>query len=97
MGRMMGKGRPSQASEEAARMLQMILTTKEDVMGCDECFELFDRCADLIASGLTFEDFYPQVKQHLEDCVCCVEEFDALLTALRAVPPSPPATSSGRQ
>ncbi len=76
------------SSEQVAEMLRMIVATKEDVMGCEECFELFDRCADLITSGLAFDDFYPQVKQHLEDCVCCAEEFDALLTALRALPPT---------
>jgi len=88
VGRMMGTGRPSPASEDAARMLQMILATKDEVIGCDDCFEVLDRCADLIEAGGSVEEVYPQVKAHLEDCGGCAEEFDALLTALRAAPPT---------
>ncbi len=63
-------------------MLQGILNAKGEVMGCEECFELLDRCAELLESGQTIDTTYPEVKKHLDDCVCCLHEFEALLTAL---------------
>ena len=69
-------------------LLRGILATKDAAIGCDDCYELLDRYADLIEAGGDLEQIYPQVKAHLEDCGGCSEEFDALLTALRALPRS---------
>lgn len=71
--------------EQAAMMIRGILTADGEALGCEECFELLDRCADLIESGQDIADVYPEVKKHLDDCECCKEEFEALLSALEAV------------
>lgn len=85
----------SKQSEQAAMMLRGILNAEGEVLGCEECFELLDRCAELIEGGQKIEDVYPDVKKHLEDCICCVEEFDALLAALSALPSSEQEPGSG--
>lgn len=74
-------------SEQFSMMLRGILNAEGEVIGCDECYELLDRCAELVESGQPFDELYPEVKKHLDDCVCCSEEFEALLTALRALAP----------
>ena len=85
---MMENGEQTKPSERVAMMLRGILAAEGDAIGCEECFEALDRCADLIESGRPFDEVYPEVKKHLEDCVCCLKEFEALLTALRAASPS---------
>ncbi len=69
---------------QAAMMIRGILTADGEALGCEECFELLDRCADLIESGQDIAEVYPEVKKHLDDFECCKEEFEALLTALDA-------------
>ena len=72
-------------TEQAAMMIRGILTADGEALGCEECFELLDRCADLIEAGQDIAEVYPEVKKHLDDCACCKEEFEALLAALDAV------------
>lgn len=72
-------------TEQAVMMIRSIVAADGEALGCEECFELLDRCADLIEAGQDIADVYPEVKKHLDDCECCKEEFEALLSALDAV------------
>ncbi len=76
---------PNKQTKQAAMMIRGILTADGEALGCEECFELLDRYADLIESGQDIAEVYPEVKKHLDDCECCKEEFEALLSALEAV------------
>lgn len=82
-------------SEQVAMMLRGILTAEGEAIGCEDCFELLDRCADLAEAGQPLDQIYPEVKKHLDDCVCCSHEFEALLSALGALPPSTEEPASG--
>lgn len=76
---------PNKQPEQVVMMIRSILTADGEALGCEECFELLDRCADLIEAGHDIAEVYPEVKKHLDDCECCKEEFEALLAALDAV------------
>ena len=76
---------PDKQTEAAAMMIRGILAADGEALGCEECFELLDRCAELIEAGQELAEVFPEVKKHLNDCECCKEEFEALLTALEAV------------
>lgn len=71
-----------QPSERVAMLLNGVLRAQGEAMGCEDCFGLLDRCAELLESGKLIEEDFPEVKKHLGDCVCCSQEFGALLTAL---------------
>jgi hypothetical protein len=71
-------------SDRIEVMLQHIHSAEAEAVGCDDCFQLLDRCAESVQSGRPLEEMYPQIKKHLEDCHCCSAEFKALLTALSA-------------
>ncbi len=58
--------------------------TREEEIGCDECFEQLDRFVEMELSGLNVAEAMPLVQDHLEKCGDCREEFEALLEALRA-------------
>jgi hypothetical protein len=76
---------PDRQTEQTAMMIRGILTADGEALGCEDCFELLDRCADLIEAGQDIAEFYPAVKKHLDDCECCKEEFEGLLAAMDAV------------
>jgi hypothetical protein len=71
--------------EMIKQMVRSIVTTRPDEIGCDECFEQVDRFADAVLDGKDAAEAMPLVQDHLNRCGNCREEFEALLTALRAL------------
>ena len=67
------------------QMVRNVLTTRPDEIGCDECFEQLDRFVEMTLAGKNAAEAMPLVQDHLERCRNCCEEFEALLTVLRAL------------
>ena len=65
------------------KVLMALTRTREEELGCDECFERLDRFVEIELSGLDAATAMPLVEDHLEKCGDCREEFVALLEALR--------------
>lgn len=69
-------------------VLQMLvakaLATRPDEMTCEDCEMRVDRFAEMKLSGLDTSQALPLVEEHLRNCSCCGEEFDALMDVLRA-------------
>jgi hypothetical protein len=72
-------------TELLKQMARGIMTTRPDELGCDECFEQMDRFVDIVLDGKDAAAAMPLVQDHLNRCQNCREEYEALLTALRAV------------
>jgi hypothetical protein len=66
-------------------LIREIVTTRADEMDCPECFEHMDYFADLINNGADTAGVMPRLQEHLERCVHCREEFEALLVAVRSL------------
>ncbi len=64
-------------------VLMAISRTREEEIGCDECFERLERFVEVELSGLDAARAMPLVEDHLQKCGDCREEFEALLEALR--------------
>jgi hypothetical protein len=64
-------------------MVRELVTTRPDEIDCPECFEHMDYFADLLVSGQDAALVMPKLQEHLERCVFCREEFEALLNAIR--------------
>jgi hypothetical protein len=67
------------------RMVQNVLTTRPDEIGCGECFEQLDRFIEMKLAGKNVAEAMPLVQDHLDRCRDCREEFEALLIALQAL------------
>lgn len=65
------------------RLLRAVANTRPDEISCDECFEKLDRFAEDVLAGKPAEEAMPLVKDHLDRCGPCREEFEALLDSLR--------------
>jgi len=64
------------------KMARALAGTREDEIGCDDCFAEMDRFAEMILAGKSAKEVLPLVHQHLKQCADCREEFEALLDAL---------------
>ena len=69
-----------------AKLLQMVESTEEVELSCDEVFALLDQYAELQARGADAASLLPLVTKHLERCGDCREEYEALLRILGASP-----------
>ncbi|MFO1001304.1 MAG: hypothetical protein U0936_13245 [Planctomycetaceae bacterium] len=73
-------------AKQLAELIQLTATARgEDTLGCNGCFELMDQLAQAELDGLEIPHALEMVQIHLEQCTCCRDEYDALLTALREV------------
>ena len=66
-------------------MVQEIVSTRPDEIGCAECFEQLNRFVEIKLAGKNAAEAMPLVQDHLDRCSDCREEFEALLAALRAM------------
>jgi hypothetical protein len=70
-------------------MVRSILTTKNEEIGCADCFSVLDRFLELKIAGKDAAAIMPLVQEHLERCGDCHEEYVAILEALQAISSAP--------
>jgi predicted anti-sigma-YlaC factor YlaD len=66
-------------------MVRGILSTRDEEIDCGECFEQLDRFVELVLDGKDAAEALPLVKDHLDRCGDCREEFEALHRALQHI------------
>jgi len=78
---------PSAKSQEVLKaMLRKIGQTREIELTCGETFDLLDQYSEMVVNGEDVAQLMPLVKQHLDMCPDCREEFEALLQVLQNSP-----------
>lgn len=58
--------------------LRSIYETQDQEISCTECFDLVSRFVDLEIIGEDAAARMPELKQHLNQCRACREEYQAL-------------------
>ena len=64
-------------------LLQSALESEEYEISCVECFNLLDQYADLILDGADPKEIMPAVRQHLNNCPTCTDEFETLMLMIQ--------------
>ena len=70
---------PEKAVKDLMRRLQ---NTHEEELSCDEVFALVDEYAEASQRGKDVATLKPLIRQHLDMCRECEEEYQALLNVL---------------
>lgn len=71
--------------DQISNLLGMVTSSESDEMACDDCFVKVGEFAELHLASKPVPDAMKAVQIHLEQCLCCKDEFDALLKALSAI------------
>lgn len=67
-------------------MIQIVMATQEeDDLDCGSCLCHMAQFAELKLQGTTIPEAMEAIHTHMINCHCCGDEFEALLTALRAI------------
>ena len=64
------------------KLLNALERTQEVEYDCGEVYKLLDQYAEMVNRGEDASQLMPLVKQHLDLCRDCQEEFDALMHVL---------------
>jgi hypothetical protein len=72
-------------SEQVARLLKMIQHTQDVELTCPECLDELDKYAQSILDGMPVDGVLNQVREHLEACPCCTDQFTLVLDTLQSI------------
>lgn len=67
------------------KLISKLPGTHEGEIGCDDCFDELHEFAEMELKGKSPEQAMPLVKEHLDNCHECRDEYQALLNALKAL------------
>ena len=74
---------------QIARLLTLIARTEDEEISCTTCFELLPSYVDLDVAGQDPEARAPRLRQHLDQCGVCREEYETLRELIRLEPDGP--------
>jgi hypothetical protein len=60
------------------RLLRHLADTEDQEISCDECFDLVSQYVDLEITGAVADRTLSQLRQHLQQCGVCQEEYEVL-------------------
>lgn len=72
-------------SDIVETMLGAVLATRDEEIGCSRCYEQVEQFAEMKLEGNSPEQAMPLVKDHLQRCQECREEYNVLLDAIRQI------------
>ncbi|MFL7812697.1 MAG: hypothetical protein ACK2TT_08545 [Anaerolineales bacterium] len=73
------------SSETIRNMMNAVKATRDQEMDCGHCHDELDQFIEMKISGKNAEEAMPLVKEHLDLCPACREEYEVLLEALEAL------------
>lgn len=66
-------------------LLGMINSVESDDLDCEGCFGQIAEFAELHLTKQDIPEALKAVETHLQQCLCCKDEFNALLKGLREI------------
>ena len=65
------------------KVLHMLALTEQDELSCDAVYAVLDQFAEAAQRGENLLTFMPLVRQHMDMCPDCREEYEALLRTMQ--------------
>jgi predicted anti-sigma-YlaC factor YlaD len=65
------------------KLLQSLAMTEEQEISCDDVFAVLDQFVEAVKRGENPLIFMPLVRQHLDMCPDCREEYEVVLNMLQ--------------
>lgn len=73
------------SSETIRKMMNSVKTTRDEELTCGHCHDELDRFIDLNLAGKNAQEAMPLVREHLDRCAGCRDEYEVLLEAIKAM------------
>jgi len=69
-------------------IVDMAMSALPHEIGCDDCFEYLAAYAEHLVNGAELPEQLRLVGEHLDRCICCMEELKLLLAAMQTDNPA---------
>lgn len=66
-------------------LVRKVMYTLPGESDCDDCLDQMDQFVELELEGKNLAQAMPLVKNHLDHCDVCCEQYEALLEALQSI------------
>jgi len=70
------------SKEQISTLLNLVATTTEDKIACDGCLKEVAQFAETELLGRSMSESMLKIKNHMQNCPCCEDEYNALLDAV---------------
>ncbi len=74
--------------QQIKTLLSFVAHTREDEITCDECLSGMAEFAETQLVGAEIPDAQKHIQAHIAFCPECAEEYEVLLEAVSAAPPT---------
>lgn len=71
--------------KQVGQLLKMIQATREVEITCPECLDELDKYTQRVLDGEPIEGLLDRVREHLEDCPCCTNQYKLVRETLKAI------------
>jgi len=76
---------PELSDDMIEQLIRSLMDAEADELTCNEVYELLDQYAESHLRGEDAEKLMPLLKEHLDVCHECCDEYDALLDAVEGL------------
>ena len=70
------------SKKQIKALLQHIVKAEDDPIQCDDCYVQVAEFSEVHLKGAELPQALQAVEVHLQQCICCKDEFDSLLDGL---------------
>ena len=70
------------SKQQITTLLTLVDNATHDDMSCDGCYTHVAQFAEAELQGTTLCESLQKVQNHMRNCPCCKDEFNALIAAL---------------
>lgn len=73
------------SKNQISTLLSLVAGATEDPMSCDGCFEHVAQFVETELAGAELNESMLMIKNHMKNCPCCKDEYNALMEAMTAL------------
>ncbi len=73
------------SKQQISTLISLVVNSTPDSLSCDDCLVNVAEFAETELMGTSLCESMLKVKQHLNNCPCCNDEYQSLLEALRSL------------
>ena len=73
------------SKDQIQRLVGLVSSAQSDGLNCDDCLGRVAEFAEASLEERELSEGLQAIQRHLEQCVCCRDEYEALVEALKEI------------
>ena len=70
------------SKDQISSLLSLVANSTPDDISCDGCLEHVAQFVETELAGAELDDSMKLIQNHMKNCPCCMDEYNALLAAM---------------